>query len=1317
MTSRLLVLLACLVPLGLVQAALAQPKAQPKSAQPKATLNAQQCAQENDRLRRALAAVKIEVDVPAETQIWDRPRVRLSGTLPNVGAVTIYAVVAVPGWVALDPAEGTDVFHLQVSAPGEPSDRWDGFGKTFALSERRAYVALSLTSDGPQNFANSELVLRPRRSGSIELKIAMLAKSGCGERVVGEIAQRTVTVAPHPATTALSGPGLQQCEREGDLLGRIASAFAVDVQAPARLAVGDSIGVTWRRGSEAFPLDRPAYIVFTMPESVRFAGRNIIVVPPRARAPGGVTAGQDDMRVLVPLAGPRTPDAGSFNIKSYRAGPLAISYSFVTKTACGERVHAGPVSKSFDVDAGRAEVVIQDFFAVEKPEKVIVSENGRYRLDVFPTVWAVYDTATGTRLAERAGRTPNFSPGSRFVAAYATGNENIGGDMELFDLVAERFVPFGLQGPTLAWALGDSILIEGTFGHPEIRLRQAMIDPEFKAEAGAAPDDPKTEAGMLAIMSSGRGSTAWEQLRFRLYPDQGAVLFAHTSIGANDDCCWLGDLATRWQTGRTRLTSGELREALPEYGIMAADKPVAWDTGDRLTLSHVSPSTDARYAGDAKVRNEYRAETQQDYVPQQRFFFEHKGQRTQPATAITTAADGAAMRSAGEWRVAMANARSLSAPSAVDRQFAVQLSVYGFCALPGCTDAGTVEVPRDWVAKTEMIQAPFAYGHRTSLTATAQDIERRLVADVPAARAHLTNTPGCYYQDEPKVKFSLRAAREGGADVHGLWSWTTGKTKFWLVQNLCMHAGSMESPLLLFRNVPGQKGAMLDLTDGLHKDFKEGTPIASLTRVRPTIVDERWLLIASPMARAVAVVDLEDADKPVYIRELHDTHSLDRVFWSQDRQHIIQLNTNGRFFIHRTSDGVLAISGRWIDDELVFFTDAGYFSGSYEGGHFVHLRFAGEQGLFSLAQFEKTLRRPNVAELLLGSAGALPPPRINVPPSVDMELESGPAGIALKLALDAAAGLKTLRVFEDGELIVEKGVAGRRVETTVTINRSIRGRWLTAVVEDQTGLLSQPVSVQPRARGGSEGRLQAVLVGVDAYAEPRLKLNYARSDAQRLAEALRKRRGGYYGAVDAETLLDEAAKPDAILRAVETAVQRVKPGDTLVFGFAGHGVRGRDGKFYLTAAGFRSDDVEGTGLAWSKLADALGRSPVRTILFLDACHSGLADSQGIATNDEAVGDLLTGHKSPLLVFAASKGRQFSFEDKKDQPPRWGGGVFTHALVQALDRDWKAFDGNNNDALEVSELYRAVKSIVVKETGGNQTPWLVRKDLLGDFSIF
>jgi hypothetical protein len=38
-------------------------------------------------------------------------------------------------------------------------------------------------------------------------------------------------------------------------------------------------------------------------------------------------------------------------------------------------------------------------------------------------------------------------------------------------------------------------------------------------------------------------------------------------------------------------------------------------------------------------------------------------------------------------------------------------------------------------------------------------------------------------------------------------------------------------------------------------------------------------------------------------------------------------------------------------------------------------------------------------------------------------------------------------------------------------------------------------------------------------------------------------------------------------------------------------------------------------------------------------------------------------------------------------------------------------------IETSELYYALKSLVVRETGGEQTPWLVRQDLLGDFALF
>ncbi|MGB0085868.1 MAG: caspase family protein [Rhodomicrobiaceae bacterium] len=159
-------------------------------------------------------------------------------------------------------------------------------------------------------------------------------------------------------------------------------------------------------------------------------------------------------------------------------------------------------------------------------------------------------------------------------------------------------------------------------------------------------------------------------------------------------------------------------------------------------------------------------------------------------------------------------------------------------------------------------------------------------------------------------------------------------------------------------------------------------------------------------------------------------------------------------------------------------------------------------------------------------------------------------------------------------------------------------------------------------------------------------------------------------------------------------------------------MQGNDGRYYLTPSGFRLANVAGTGLAWSKLADVLGRSKARVIVILDACHSGLSGSEGLATNDEAVKELLSGARAPMLVLAASKGRQVSFEDSK-----WSGGVFTYALSEILQRGASTYDLDRNGTIELSELYRGLREIVTRETKGQQTPWLARQDLIGDFALF
>jgi hypothetical protein len=61
-------------------------------------------------------------------------------------------------------------------------------------------------------------------------------------------------------------------------------------------------------------------------------------------------------------------------------------------------------------------------------------------------------------------------------------------------------------------------------------------------------------------------------------------------------------------------------------------------------------------------------------------------------------------------------------------------------------------------------------------------------------------------------------------------------------------------------------------------------------------------------------------------------------------------------------------------------------------------------------------------------------------------------------------------------------------------------------------------------------------------------------------------------------------------------------------------------------------------------------------------------------------------------------------------------VFTRALVSALSGQ-SAVDLNNDGLIDASELYTLIKRDVRAATGGQQTPWLARGDLLGDFPLF
>ena len=194
-------------------------------------------------------------------------------------------------------------------------------------------------------------------------------------------------------------------------------------------------------------------------------------------------------------------------------------------------------------------------------------------------------------------------------------------------------------------------------------------------------------------------------------------------------------------------------------------------------------------------------------------------------------------------------------------------------------------------------------------------------------------------------------------------------------------------------------------------------------------------------------------------------------------------------------------------------------------------------------------------------------------------------------------------------------------------------------------------------------------------------------------------------------LTDEAASKDAILDAARRIVSDSAPGDNAVISFAGHGLQGADGRFYLGAV----DDAgrptsrapRSPGTSWRKsLPPPRAASPCCSTPAIPA-RPGCWPAT--TRRSPAIRSAIP---SGLTVLAASKGRELSAEMRE-----LGGGVFTYALVAGDRGRPRATDVNGNGRIEVSELYRSVKDKVSALRYGQQTPWLSRNQMIGDFAIF
>jgi WD40 repeat protein len=394
------------------------------------------------------------------------------------------------------------------------------------------------------------------------------------------------------------------------------------------------------------------------------------------------------------------------------------------------------------------------------------------------------------------------------------------------------------------------------------------------------------------------------------------------------------------------------------------------------------------------------------------------------------------------------------------------------------------------------------------------------------------------------------------------------------------------------------------------------------------------------------------------------------------------------------------------DGEWLIVTPEGFFAASPNGAKLVSV----SNGLhaFSVDQVYQALYRPDLvqaklagdptgevtraaAELDLGrimGSGPAPYTRFSMPkqgtiatePEVEIEIElqdegGGIGRIEWRLngvtvqvqptraaaALDSDTPVAKTRIaLEPGENLIEV-VAYNAADLLASAPRQLVINW------------DGVASTEPPA-------LYVLSVGVNDYADGRLKLNYAAADALAFASAMEKAGQGLFASTNIVTLLDSEVTAANLDRAFADLGAKAKSQDVFLFFLAGHG-KTIEGEYYFIPQDFRfagDDPIRTGGIDQDRWQEWAARVKARkSVMIYDTCESGsITESRSV--------DAAMAQSAAVARLTRAIGRTILSASTDDAPALegyQGHGVMTWAMLDALGQG----DTNGNATIEVTEL--------------------------------
>lgn len=1070
--------------------------------------------------------------------------------------------------------------------------------------------------------------------------------------------------------------------------------MSVEVAAPKELRAADPISIRWKLSENAdTQCKNPLFLIFSMPNRARFSGEGFFVVPPDLDGPFHLKYARDLTRVIVPVHAGQGTRSGTLNVRVFAAGEFAMSWGLIEKPTNSKRsadlfvekpiVHTERDALRFQIVPGVPVLTVRDHFPVVGPKKTVISNSGEFEIDDYGDFYRILERATGALLLERDGKSPNFSPTSHFAAALVRD----GHVAEVIDIYARRVIAeMGLnivngdfsRIQEFAWGSNDAFAVAGMENYGTAELLQPYIDrPPIMFSTGDLQSFAWRDTAIVVSLENAsfiaydlRPPPAEDDHCFGpensqslLFTIEGTEL---ASFGGSDDSAEADPEKRRAQLRRDNPNQLIVKKC----GKSNPNAQERWDLGTAVQLSHV---TDVKAFPHLRVRA--------------------SDQKMMPARY-----SGRLWRSQPNHRGA---ASPIVARSTEDRTTTVGGDVV---TKPGDAVGGI----RDFMVSRGVA---IEIGQSGSVSDFGLNVDQRLGDDKRREKS-LKEWKKDVVSTTPKAEELFteeydNCAGPGPRRIHlpnvvKAWRWTLNGKPIWLIHSHCMANNSGNS---------GEGNLMLLRSVGPGSTLKEILALKQLQATTANLLSERYLAV-SGSGRQALIYDLAADTEKKQFSNLASGGIVTNFGVSADGSWLVHISGNGDFGLEPIETEGNSIFGKYVDDETVIYTKEGYYDSTVEGGFFVYLQIPGLVGSYPLHHLRAELYRPEIIrDALRNPKGDIPTPTSVAPPTVAVRLISKTDRLVTVQMSTAPSQDRThVSVYRDGRLVKQVSARSSPGLEEIEIPVLENTKWITFQATDASGLESnlQTLEVGHRSRSGT---LHLLSVGTDKYNGNGVnQLNYATSDARKFLKSVSAAAYRYYRQVDTQPVIaDSPNMPSQVLEAVRSIVAASSDEDTFMLFFAGHGIKDDAGHYYLAGVETNLAKPETNSLSWSDLSRALTGTKARVVIFIDACHSGVIDE--FVSNDDSV-NVLAQAGVPLVVLAASKGRQTSIEG-----PKLKGGIFTSALSESITAGFKAIDTNANGTIELSELYGAIKRQVSMSTDGRQTPWIARNQMMGEVPLF